>query len=80
MSRMSARFIAQQLIGFTTKDVYEMWNDMGIVKKDKLGDWVLTELGRALGGRVSQGNHPVPTFKADEIIDKMIEFYNKNHK
>ena len=39
MSRISARFIAQKLINYTTSDVYEIWTDMGLVIKDKFGDW-----------------------------------------
>ena len=51
---------------------------MGLVVKDKFGDWVLTEAGKAMGGRSSKGNYPVPTFKLDEIVNAMIGFYNKN--
>ena len=29
MSRKSARYIAQELIGYTAADVYEIWKDMG---------------------------------------------------
>lgn len=75
MSRKSARFIAEMLNNYTTKDVYEIWKDMGIVVKDKFGDWIITDLGRSLGGKMSSGNRlSVPTFDADFIIDKMIEF------
>ncbi|MBQ6795253.1 MAG: hypothetical protein IJO83_03800 [Clostridia bacterium] len=79
MGRKSARFIADMLINYTTKDVYEIWKDMGLVIKDKFGDWVLTDLGRSIGGKMSSGNRlSVPTFDADFIIDKMIEFCKKN--
>ena len=79
MGRKSARFIADMLINYTTKDVYEIWKDMGLVIKDKLGDWILTDLGRFIGGKMSSGNRlSVPTFDADFIIDKMIEFCKKN--
>lgn len=75
MGRKSARFIANMLSNYTTKDVYEIWKDMGLVVKDKVGDWILTDLGRNSGGKMSQGIHtPVPTFDADSIIEKMIEF------
>ncbi|MBE6845143.1 MAG: hypothetical protein E7508_05425 [Ruminococcus sp.] len=75
MSRKSARFIANMLSNYTTKDVYEIWKDMGLVAKDKLGDWIITDLGRSLGGKMSSGGRlSVPTFNADFIIDKMIEF------
>ena len=77
MSRMSARFIGQKVC-LPTKDVYSMWERMGLVVKDKFGDWVLTEAGKAMGGRSSKGNYPVPTFKLDEIVNAMIGFYNKN--
>ena len=76
---MSARFIAPK-IGFTTKDVYQMWNDMGVIEKDKWGNWILTEAGRNLGGRLSGGNCPVPTFKIDTIVNAMCDFYNKTHQ
>ena len=75
MSRKSARYIAEMLSNYTTKDVYEIWKDMGMVIKDKFGDWVITDIGRSLGGKMSTGNRlSVPTFDADFIIDKMIEF------
>lgn len=77
MSRMSARFIGLK-VGLSTKDVYEMWQGMGVVTKDKFGDWVLTEAGRALGGKSSKGDYSVPTFKFDTIVNAMIGFYNKN--
>lgn len=75
MGRKSARFIADMLVNYTTKDVYEIWKDMGLVIKDKFGDWVLTDLGKAIGGKMSNGNRlSVPTFDADSIIEKMIDF------
>lgn len=75
MSRKSARFIAEMLVNYTTKDVYEIWKDMGLVVKDEFGDWLLTEAGKLIGGKMSNGNRlSVPTFNADMIIDKMIEF------
>ncbi len=78
MGMKSARFIAQELVNYTTKDVYEIWKDMGLVVKNKFGDWVITELGRSIGGRMSKGNHlSVPIFDSDKIIDMMIDFYKK---
>ena len=79
MSRKSARFIADMLANYKTKDVYDIWKDMGLVVKDRFGDWVLTEAGRACGGKMSSGNRlSVPTFDADLIINKMIEFCKQN--
>lgn len=81
MMRKPASLIARMLENFTTKDVYEMWKDMGIVVRDKFGDWVLTETGRNIGGRMSKNSyHPVPIFEDEFIIDKMIDFYNKTRK
>ena len=76
MSRMSARFIGQK-VGLTKEVVYEMWSKMGIVRKDNFGDWILTGAGRELGGKLSKGKYPVPTFKFDDIVTAMIAFYNK---
>lgn len=79
MSGKSAKFIAEMLSNYTTKDVYEIWKDMGLVVKDKFGDWIVTDLGRSLGGKMSSGERlPVPTFNADFIIEKMIEFCKQN--
>lgn len=79
MSRKSARFIAEMLSNYTTTDVYEIWRDMGLVVKDKFGDWALTDVGRSLGGKMSSGERlSVPTFNAEFIIDKMIEFCKQN--
>lgn len=81
MSRKSAKFIAQELLGYTAADVYEIWKDMGLVIKDKFGDWALTELGRSLGGKMSKSTHlPVPTFDSDKIIDMMINWYSSHKK
>ena len=54
---------------------------MGLVDKDKFGDWVLTTAGRALGGRMSKGSRrEVPTFEFHVIEQAMIDFYNKFRK
>lgn len=80
MSRMSARFVAQK-VGMTTQWGYNMWKDMGLIDKDKFGDWGLTAAGRSIGGRMSRGSHlEVPTFDFDVIEQLMIDFYNKNRK
>ena len=80
MNRMSARFVAQK-VGKSTAWVYDMWKDMGFVVKDKFGDWDLTELGRKVGGRMSEGSRlSVPTFEFEKIEKMMIDFYNKNRK
>ncbi len=80
MGRMSARFVGQ-MVGMSTEWVYGMWKDMGLVIKDKFGDWTLTEVGRSIGGRMSKSNHcPVPTFDFAVIEKMMIDFYNKHRK
>lgn len=80
MSRMSARFVANK-VGMSTAWVYKMWKDMGLVVKDKFGDWVLTEAGREIGGKMSSGNRvSVPTFKFETIEQLMIDFYNQIKK
>lgn len=68
--RMSARFVAERF-GNTAKWVYSVWEDMGLVAIDKYGDWALTDAGRNMGGRMSKGNYPVPTFKYNEIAKEM---------
>ena len=56
------------IVTFGTAWVYEMWENMGLVIKDKFGDWALTEAGRKIGGRMSNSNYlPVPTFELEEI-------------
>ena len=80
MSRMSARFVAQK-VGMSTAWVHNLWKDMGLVMKDKFGDWVLTQAGRDIGGTMSKGNRlQVPTFDFKKIEALMIEFYNKTKK
>ena len=76
MGRMSAKYVGREL--FTNvKEVYRIWNDMGIVRKDEFNDWVLTELGKTLGGRMSKHNtHPVPSFDFD-VIKKLMEDHLK---
>lgn len=77
---MSARFVGNK-VGKSTKWVYEIWEDMGIVMKDKFGDWILTDLGRKIGGKMSNGNHlSVPTFEFEVIEKMMVDFYNNHRK
>ena len=77
MRRMSARFVGIE-VGMSTDRVYEMWKNMGLVIKDKFGDWVLTEMGRNIGGRMSKGSRcSVPTFELEVVEQMMIDFYNK---
>ena len=80
MSRMSARFVAQKMIT-STDWVYGIWEDMGLIMKDNFGDWILTDLGRENGGRMSQGSRlSVPTFEFEVIEPMMNDFYNKHGK
>jgi hypothetical protein len=73
----SARFIAQEFSNMSTSDVYECLKDMGLVVKDKLGDWMLTDQGRSIGGKMSKSDRcPVPTFD-EKITDMIIEFCKK---
>ena len=54
---------------------------MGLVDKDKFGDWILTAAGRAIGGRMSKGGRlEVPTFDFEVIEKMMIDFYNSHGK
>ena len=80
MGRMSARFVGNK-IGMSTEWVYGMWKDMGLVIKDKFGDWNLTEVGKNVGGRMSNNSYcSVPTFEFEVIEKMMIDFYNKYRK
>lgn len=74
MDRMSARFLGIKL-GKTTADIYKTWKKIGVLTKDKFGDWTLTELGRTIGGKMSKSNYvSVPTFECDPIVKMMDEF------
>ena len=80
MDRKSARYIAPRF-GSSTSWVYETWQKMGLVMKDNFGDWVLTELGREKGGRMSKSSYlPVPTFEFKEIRKLMMDFLDKTKK
>lgn len=80
MNRMSARFLAKK-VGMSTQWVYDIWKDMGLVIKDKFGDWILTDLGRKIGGRMSDGSRlSVPTFEFEVIEKMMVDFYNNHRK
>ena len=77
LGRMSARYIGKN-VGKSAKWVYEMLHDMGLIVKDNFGDWILTEAGKKMNGRMSyKSGYPVPTFVFEEIEPKMIEFYKK---
>jgi len=70
MGRMSARFVGNK-VGMSTESVYGMWKDMGLVIKDKFGDWTLTEAGISIGGRMSNSNNcPVPRATAFALQKK----------
>ena len=56
MGRMSARFVGQ-MVGMSTEWVYGMWKDMGLVEKDKFGDWILTAIGKSVGGKMSKNSY-----------------------
>lgn len=80
MKRMSARFVGNA-VGKSTEWVYNIWKDMGLVSKDKFGDWSLSDLGRSIGGRMSKSNYcPVPTFDFEVVEKMMIDFYNEHRK
>lgn len=80
MSRMSARYVAQKF-RMNTALVYDLWNSMGIVAKDKFGDCRLTEMGRKIGGRMSKNNYcPVPTFDFNVIEQLMIDACKEHRK
>lgn len=50
---------------------------MGLVTKDEFDEWILTEEGKNIGGKMSNSNHcPVPTFDFGVIEKLMIDFYN----
>lgn len=80
MNRMSARFVGQK-VSQSTEWVYGMWKDMGLVTKDKFGDWGLTDWGKKNGGKMSKGSHvSVPTFNFEVVEQMMIDFYIKHRK
>ena len=80
MERMSARFVGRA-VGMSTAWVYGMWKDMGLVEKDKFGDWILTAIGKSIGGKMSKNSYrPVPIFEFEVIEKMMIDFYNTKRK
>ncbi len=80
MSRMSARFIGKE-VGLTPAAVYDLLEKLGYVVKNKLGDWVLTEIGRTHGGKMSSGSRvSVPTFDLDKIESALIQTFTKHYK
>lgn len=80
MEKLSAHFIATK-VGKSTEWVYDMWKDMGLVIKDNYGNWILTDSGKSIGGKMSENSFcPVPTFHFEVIEKMMIDFYNKHKK
>jgi len=80
MDRMSARYIGIT-IGKNTQWVYEAWKTIGLVTKDKFGDWTLTDYGRQVGGKMSRSNYlSVPTFEYDAVKKLMQDFINDDCK
>lgn len=76
MERMSAKIVGGK-IGKSAAWVYDQWKNMGLVMKDKFGDWALTEAGRNIGGRMSKNSYrPVPTFDFP-VVKKMMDDFNK---
>lgn len=72
--RKSARYIGRDR-DMSTSEVYETWEQMGLVEKNPSGMWWdLTEEGKQHSGRLSSGNYPVPTFWEDEIHELMDAF------
>lgn len=82
MGRMAAKFFGRE-IGESADFVYDLWKGMGLIvkNKDKVSGWELTDLGRQLGGRMSQNSYcPVPTFVFEAIEPKMREYFLKHKK
>lgn len=81
VSRMSARFVARKVRICTTWKGYDLWNSMGIVAKNKFGDWALTKAGREIRGRMSKSNYcTVPTFDFNAIEQLMIDACKEHRK
>lgn len=73
MSRMSARYVTQK-VRMNIALVYDLWNSMEIVIKDKFEDWTLIKAGREIGGRITKSNYcTVPTFDFNVIEQLMID-------
>lgn len=67
MGRQSPRFFGIR-IGKSAKEVYELWENKGLIEKVPLTNgfmWRITELGRSLGGRLS--DQGTPTFDLEKI-------------
>lgn len=77
MDRKSARFVGLEMC-LPTKKVYEIWHQMGLVMKNVYNEWVLTQKGYDLGGKMSNNSYvPVPTFDLATIKKSMEEFIGK---
>lgn len=77
--RMSARFFGIERCE-SADFIYKLWEEMGLVIKDSLGDWRLTDLGLKHGGGWSRGNFKAITFDAEHLLPLMDEFYEKHRK
>ena len=79
MNRKSARFVGLEIC-LPTKKVYEIWHQMGLVMKNTYNEWILTQKGYDIGGKMSHNSYvPVPTFDLDTIVKLMKEFFEKNN-
>lgn len=79
MNRKSARFVGLEICK-SAKWVYDVWHQMGLVMKNSYNEWVLTQKGYDVGGKMSNNNYvPVPTFDLDNIQKLMAEFLEKNN-
>ncbi|MBO5425911.1 MAG: hypothetical protein J6A25_10400 [Lachnospiraceae bacterium] len=80
MNRMSARFVGNK-VGKSASWVYSIWENTGLVLKDKFGDWALTDEGRSIGRRMSKNNYRSVAIFDFGVIEKiMIDFYVKHGK
>lgn len=77
--RASAHFFGKER-GESAKFIYDMWEKMGLIVKDKAADWLLTERGRELGGGLSKGKFATITFDKDKLLPLMDDFYEKHMK
>lgn len=66
MTRMCAKFIGLEL-GMDTQEVYAALCELGLVEKNKDGNWIVTVSGCEATGAMSRGNCPVPTFDFETI-------------
>ena len=70
--RESPRFLGRR-IGLSAQEVYDKWIDLGLIKKYegftqggyKCWGWHITDLGKSLGGKLS--DQGTPTFDYESI-------------